>query len=83
DAGETARTIAATAAAQESALTALTAQVEQLADASARTSGDTDRLAEQAMTAARGQADLEHVVANLGELADDLERLARHFAVGS
>lgn len=83
DAGETARTIAATAAAQESALQGLTTQVEQLANVSARTRGDTDHLTDQALEAARGQAELERVVADLGGLAADLERLARHFAVGS
>ena len=44
-------------------------------------SSDTETLARRADEAAAGQADLERAIRELGEVASDLQRIARHFAV--
>ncbi|MDQ2670157.1 MAG: methyl-accepting chemotaxis protein, partial [Gemmatimonadota bacterium] len=82
EAGGEARWIAETAAAQETALQALTLQVESLATASARTRGETDHLASEADAAARGQAELERATRELVDVASHLQTIARHFAAG-
>ena len=82
EAGGEARWIAETAAAQETALQALTLQVESLAAASARTRGETDHLASEADAAARGQAELERATRELVDVASHLQTIARHFAAG-
>ncbi len=76
-----AEAIAATAAEQLGAVNGLSAQIEQVAAGSARTRSETDALARRASDAATGQADLERAIRQLGEVAADLQRLARHFAV--
>ena len=81
EAGGHAKAIAATAAQQRDAVDALTGQIEQVAASSARSRVDTDTLAKRAGEAAAGQADLERSIRELGGLAADLQRIARHFAV--
>ena len=83
EAGDEARWIAETAAAQETALQGLTAQVEHLAEASARTRGETEHLANEADAAARGQVELERATRELVDVAAHLQTIAQHFAVGS
>jgi methyl-accepting chemotaxis protein len=72
--------IASTAAEQLQAVQELGARIEQVAAGTARTRTDIDTLAGRAADAARGQADLEHAMRELGEVAADLQRIARHFA---
>jgi methyl-accepting chemotaxis protein len=72
--------IASTAAEQLQAVQELGARIEQVAAGTARTRTDIDTLAGRAADAARGQADLEHAMQELGEVAADLQRIARHFA---
>jgi methyl-accepting chemotaxis protein len=79
-AGEHARAIAQTAAAQETALQELTEQIDRVAHASARTRAETETLAHQAGEAARGQAELEQAIQELGEVARHLQSIAHHFA---
>jgi len=47
----------------------------------ARTRSDVDILALRAGDATAGQAELEQSIRQLGEVASDLQRIARHFAV--
>ena len=75
-----AEAIATTAAGQLQAVQGLGAQIEQVAAGTARTRGDIETLAGRAADAARGQADLEHAIRELGDVATDLQRIARHFA---
>lgn len=82
EAGDEARWIAETAAAQETALQGLTGQVEHLAAASARTRGETEHLANEADAAALGQAELERATRELVDVAAHLQAIAQHFAVG-
>ncbi len=79
EAGRHAQAIAVTAAEQLSAVETLGAQIEQVAAGSARARSDTEELARRAEDAARGQADLEYAIGRLGEVASDLQRIARHF----
>jgi methyl-accepting chemotaxis protein len=83
EAGTRAQQIAEAAAAQQSAFEQLTGRIEQVAAVSARTREQTDTLAEQAGEAARGQADLEGAIRELEAVAAHLQRIARHFAVGT
>jgi methyl-accepting chemotaxis protein len=82
DAGTRAEVIAVTAARQRTAAEALRARIEQVAASSMRTRADTDALAQRAVEAAAGQAELEQAITGLGNLAADLQRIARHFATG-
>ncbi len=81
EAGRHAEAIAATAAEQLDAVSGLTGQIERVAAGSTRTRSDTDALARRAAEAASGQSDLERAIRELGEVAADLQRIARHFAV--
>jgi methyl-accepting chemotaxis protein len=81
EAGRHAEAIAATAAEQLDAVSGLTGQIERVAAGSTRTRSDTDALARRAAEAASGQSDLERSIRELGEVATDLQRIARHFAV--
>lgn len=81
DAGARAEVIATTAAQQRTAVEALSARIGQVAASSARTRAETDALARHAVDAASGQADLERTIAELGNLATDLQRIAQDFAV--
>jgi methyl-accepting chemotaxis protein len=81
EAGGHAKAIAATAAQQRDAVNSLTGQIEQVAASSARSRIDTDTLAKRAGEAAAGQVDLERAIRELGGLAEDLQRIASHFAV--
>jgi len=83
EAGGYARWIAETAQAQERALEGLTQQVERLAATSGRMRSETEAVADQASEAARGQADLELAIRELGEVASHLQAIARHFAAGA
>ena len=80
EAGRHAEAIAATAAEQLVAVEGLGAQIEQVAAGSAKTRTDTEALARRAEEATRGQADLEAAIRRLGNVASDLQRIARHFA---
>lgn len=81
EAGRHAQAIAATAAEQLDAVNGLTGQIERVAAGSTRTRTDTDALARRAAEAAAGQSDLERSMRELGDVAADLQRIARHFAV--
>jgi methyl-accepting chemotaxis protein len=76
-----ARAIAATAAEQLRAVDGLSGQIQRVAAGSARTLSETEMLARRAAETASGQADLERAIRELGEVAADLQRIARHFAV--
>ncbi|HEU4699893.1 MAG TPA: methyl-accepting chemotaxis protein [Gemmatimonadales bacterium] len=82
-AGEHARWIAQTAAAQESALQELTSQIERVAAAAARSRAETETLSDQAVAALQGQGELEQAIRELGEVAEHLQAIAQHFAVGA
>ncbi|MDQ3137565.1 MAG: hypothetical protein M3Q93_08255, partial [Gemmatimonadota bacterium] len=56
-------------------------QIRRVAAGSARTLSETEALASRATEAAAGQADLERSIRELGDVAVDLQRIARHFAV--
>jgi methyl-accepting chemotaxis protein len=76
-----ARAIAATAAEQLRAVDGLTGQIRRVAEGSARTLTETESLARRAAETAAGQADLERAIRELGDVAADLQRIARHFVV--
>jgi methyl-accepting chemotaxis protein len=78
-----ARAIAATAADQLRAVDGLTGQIRRVAAGSARSLSETEILARRAAETAAGQADLERTIHQLGEVAADLQRIARHFVVES
>jgi len=81
EAGRHARAIAATAADQLRAVDGLTGQIRRVAASSARTLSETEALADRAAEAASGQADLERAIRELGDVAADLQRIAKHFVV--
>lgn len=81
EAGEHARTIAESEAAQEAAARRMAEQIRQMAEAAVRMRGDTESLATQAAEASRGQVELEMAIGELQRVAGDLQTLARHFAV--
>ncbi len=81
EAGRHAQAIAATASEQLGAVSGLSEQIERVAAGSARTRNETDELAQRAEDAAAGQAELERAIRQLGDVAADLQRIARHFAV--
>jgi len=83
DAGRRAATIATAAASQQVAFDDLTARIQRVAAVSAHTHAQTDALAVQAAEAAGGQAELERAIGELEGVASRLQRIARHFAVGS
>ena len=83
EAGGYASRIAETAAAQQGSLGDLKGKIEYLADVSRQTRTETDALAEQAAEATRGQSDLEGAITELQQVATHLQRITRHFAVGS
>ncbi len=58
----------------------LASQIERVATVSRRARTESDALAEQAGAAARGQADLEGTIRELGDVANELKRIATHFA---
>jgi methyl-accepting chemotaxis protein len=80
-AGEHAERIAETAARQRRQAQALNESIERVATVATRARGETDALAQQAGEAARGQADLEGAIRELGEVTAELQRIARHFDV--
>ena len=82
-AGHEARTIAERSAAQEEATRRLAEQIRQVADASGQTRGEVELLANQAVTASRGQAELESAIAELERIVADLQLIARQFVMGT
>ena len=83
EAEEEARLIAQSAAAQEEASQRLAGQIEQVSESARRTRSEVETLARQATAASAGQADLEQAIAQLEKVAVDLQRIARHFVIGS
>ena len=81
EAGDHARTIAESEAAQEAGSRQLADQIRKLAEVSVHWRSDTEALASQAAEASRGQAELEMAIGELQRVAGDLQSLARHFAV--
>jgi len=81
EAGRHAAAIAETAATQLDAVGGLSAQIERVAQGSARTRNDIDILALRAGDATAGQAELEQSIRQLSDVSADLQRIARHFAV--
>jgi methyl-accepting chemotaxis protein len=81
EAGRHAEAIAVTASEQLGAVSGLSEQIERVAAGSARARNETAELARRAEDAAAGQAELERAIHQLGEVAADLQRIARHFAV--
>lgn len=81
EAGEHARGIAESEAAQEEGSRRLAAQIRHIAEGSVRMRGETESLAGQAAEASRGQTELEAAIGELQRVAGDLKELARHFAV--
>jgi methyl-accepting chemotaxis protein len=79
EAGRHAGAIAETAAEQLQAVSGLSGQIERVAMGSSRTLSETDALARRAAEAASGQADLERAIDELGQVAAELQRIARHF----
>ncbi len=83
EAGEHARTIAESEAAQEQGSRRLADQIRQMAEASVRMRGETESLAAQAAEASRGQSELEAALFELQRVAGDLQNIVRHFAIES
>lgn len=83
EAGTHARRIAEMAATQEMSFELLSDRIHRVADASTRMGGDTRVLATQADEAARGQAELERAIHELGDVAAHLQSIAQHFVVGA
>jgi methyl-accepting chemotaxis protein len=81
EAGEHASRIAETATQQRRQVETLSGQIERVAMVAKRAREESNALSEQATSAARGQADLEGAIRELGEVATELQRIARHFAV--
>jgi methyl-accepting chemotaxis protein len=80
-AGHHAEQIAGAAADQVREFARLSGRIEDVAAVSRRARSETDALAREAQAAERGQADLERAIADLGEVSNSLQRIARHFAV--
>jgi len=83
EARQHARAIAATAAEQLRAVDGLTGRIRRVAERSSRTLTETEALARRAGEAAAGQTELERAIRELGEVAADLQRIARHFVAES
>lgn len=81
EAGEHAGRIAEVAAQQRRQVDTLSSQIERVAAVARRARDESDALADQATSAARGQVDLEGAIRELGDVASELQRIARHFAV--
>ena len=81
EAGEHASRIAETASHQRRQVDSLSSQIERVAAVARRAREESNALAEQATSAARGQVDLEGAIRELGDVASELQRIARHFAV--
>ena len=77
-----ARRIAAAAQVQEQAVGRLTGQMASIAAVSSRALGESNVMAERAVEAAGGHAELEHAMTELRGVADRLQGIARHFASG-
>ncbi|HEX6615961.1 MAG TPA: methyl-accepting chemotaxis protein [Gemmatimonadales bacterium] len=79
EARQHARAIAATAAEQLRAVDGLTGRIRRVAESSTHTLTETEALARRAGEAAAGQTELDRAIRELGEVAADLQRIARHF----
>ena len=80
EAGTHARRVAEMAATQELAFEKLSERIHRVAGVSRRMGEDTRMLETQADQAARSQAELERAIRELGDVAAELQTLARHFA---
>ena len=81
-AGGHARRVAEMAASHEEAAGRLSERIHRVAAVARRMTSDTQTLSAQAEEAARGQGEVERAIRELGEVAAELQTLARHFAVG-
>lgn len=81
EAGEHASRIAETASQQRGQVDALSNQIERVATVAKRARDESNAMSEQAGNAVRGQADLEGAIRELGDVATELQRIARHFAI--
>ena len=81
-AGAHARRVAEMAASHEEAAGKLSERIQRVAAVSRRMTSDTQTLSVQAEEAARGQGEVERAIRELGDVAAELQTLARHFAVG-
>ena len=74
--------IAETAAQQRRQVDTLTGQIERVADGGRSAPARSPmRWPSRRTSAARGQAELEGAIRELGDVATELQRIARHFAV--
>lgn len=80
EAGTHARRVAEMAATQEFAFEMLSERIQRVAGVSRRMGEDTRMLETQADQAARSQGELERAIRELGDVATELQSLARHFA---
>ena len=80
EAGTHARRVAEMAATQELAFEKLSERIHRVAGVSRKMGDDTRMLETQADQAARSQAELERAIRELGDVAAELQTLARHFA---
>ncbi len=82
EAGTHAQRVAGMAASQESAFHRLNERFSRIADGSEKMNTDAAALAQRADEAAQGQAELERAIGELGDVAAELQQIARHFDVG-
>lgn len=82
EAGDHAQRVAGMAASQEEAFQRLNQRFSRIADGSERMNADAAALAQRADEAVRGQAELERAIGELGDVAAELQQIARHFDVG-
>ncbi len=80
EAGTHARRVAEMAATQELAFGKLSERIQRVAGVARKMGSDTRMLETQADQAARSQAELERAIRELGDVATELQSLARHFA---
>lgn len=83
EAGAHAQRVASMAVSQQAAFRGLSDRFTRVADGTGQMSTDARALAEQARETAAGQAELERAIQDLGELATELQQIARHFAAGA
>jgi methyl-accepting chemotaxis protein len=80
EAGTHARRVAEMASTQQLAFEMLSERIQRVAGVSRRMGEDTRMLESQASAAAQSQVELERAISELGEVAIELQSLARHFA---
>lgn len=82
EAGTHAQRVAGMAASQEAAFHRLNERFSRIADGSEKMNAEAVALAQRADEAAQGQAELERAIGELGDVAAELQQIARHFDVG-